>query len=383
MATCPRRFNLNHENGDSTTFFHNAQVICTLSAKFGVSGFDFGGLIGSTNTTGLACPSSGQTENSSTGTITVNNGAGSITPGVGAPYDFTRAPNGVIWNITSGGSIVFGSGGLYGYGNVFKVYLLKEPTDGIYGVTPGTVTITETTPASGTCPAGCVLFTGSMNNASTIGFVALTVKSVPESATLTIAASGGAVDLMNTGIYDNTTNGIILAGGLGRGGLSLPDSVSTPAAVINPWFYQAAGAPDHNYRAWSSSGSTLSFTTLAQNLIAGQRVVIGGLPTTVTLNGASGLVSATGLSSTTFQIPVTAAVGSATETGTAMMSDFNTVALFEMEDNGITGGVGGCQQATTANPTGFQNYSFWLNQYITQWQTANPLIDFQFVSALP
>jgi hypothetical protein len=217
-------------------------------------------------------------------------------PGTSIPYDFTKSPTGAINTISSGGSITFGANGSYGYGNTLKVYYLAEPG-------AGTITITSYSPTLGTTTE----FSASAANPTTIGKVFKVVKSSPAQYTLTVSASGGPVDVFAAAIYDTTTNGIIDVGTGGRGGLSLPDSVSTPSAVVSPWLASAAG-----------SGDT---------------------------------------------------------------TDSNTLAMFEMKDNGITSSDGLCEQATTAAPTTFQPYSYWISQYTSQLLTADPLVDIEFTGS--
>jgi hypothetical protein len=276
--------------GDSSAGFHSGYVLCAASAKYGASGFDFGGGEGeATYLNNGSCPVIAESTNTTTGTVTVNNG-GSV------PYDFTKSPTGTIDNIASGGSVTFGTGGSYGYGNALKVYYLAEPG-------AGTITITSYSPTLGTTTE----YTASVTNATTVGEVFKVVKSSPGQYTITVSASGGPVDVFGAGIYDTTTNGIIDVGTSGRGGLSLPDSVSTPAAVIGPWLASAAG-----------SGAT---------------------------------------------------------------SDSNTLAMFEMKDNGVTSSDGKCEQATTAAPTNFEPYSYWIGQYTSQLLTADPLMDIEFTGS--
>lgn len=365
--------------GDSTALFHNIFAVCTLAAQFGYVGFDYGGIGGPQLLYGQPCPVSSQTNNGSSGTITINNGAGSIVPGTGAPYDFTRSPNGVITNLANGASITFGQAGVYGYGNVLKVYWIKEPTDGIFGATPGTITITATSPSGGTCFTPCTLFTGSAFNATKVGVVTTVFKPLDQ-YTITIAATGGAVDIKATGIYDNTHSGVIIEGGDGRAGLQLSDTTTTPAAITNPWFASAAGNPIP-ITAWSVTSNVITITG-ANNLVAGQRVVLGGFNTTTALNSVSGIVSGTGLSASGFQMPITFANSSGTENAWALPSDSNAIAFYEGEGNGQVGGTG-CQQSTTAAPTTWKDYGYWINLYVQQWQVGNPLMDFEFTSAYP
>ena len=118
--------------------------------------------------------------------------------------------------------------------------MLQEPScfrDRFGGGTPGTANFTITSSASGACSGGCSI--GSMtgyNASSTVGAVFYYRASAPDFDTLTITASGGAVELMGdqpAAIYDDTRSGIIM-GNFGRGGISLPDFSSTPSAVTGP-----------------------------------------------------------------------------------------------------------------------------------------------------
>jgi hypothetical protein len=49
--------------------------------------------------------------------------------------------------------------------------------------------------------------------------------------------------------------------------------------------------------------------------------------------------------------------------------------LTEWKQNGITGGVGGCQQAADVSPTAFRDYIEWYNQLLSEPLTSNPLAD--------
>ena len=284
--------------GDSTAGYHNLFVQCQMIAKWGSSGIDFGGGGGVESAFGEPC-GNGQspTMNSTTGVITSNNGISTITPGVGAPFDQTRSPDGIVNNIASGGSITWGSGGEYLYGNVFKVYYDAEPTDGTYGAAPGTLTVVATSPSSGSCPSGCTIFTGSTYNATLAGGVMYYAFPTPGFYTITTSASGGAVDVHAIGAYDNTSNGII-AVSAARGGLSLPDMVSTPSAVTGPWYASAFGAPV-NITAWSiNSANTVATFTAANNLTAGQILILGGFTTGTFFQGQQVTVLSSGLTST-------------------------------------------------------------------------------------
>lgn len=95
-----------------------------------------------------------------------------------------------------------------------------------------------------------------------------------------------------------------------------------------------------NITSWSITGNVASFVTGTQSLVAGQNVALSGFGTSTFFNGSNRLaVSATGLSSTTFQVPFTHANGSATEAGLATtwngsLSDFcrasNTAVVIEI-----------------------------------------------------
>ena len=210
--------------GDSTADFHNIFVRCALSIKFGLAGFDFGGaMTGSADNYGQPCASGGQTENSHTGAVTTESG------------DFARSPSGQIYNIASGASITFGSGGSSAYGNLLKVYWLCEPTTSTGA--PGTITIQSYNSVAGTVTE----FTGSAYCSTPTGEVFVVNKTTPASYTLTILASSGAVDIYGIGAIDTTHSGIVVAT-TAMGGISLPDSVSTPSTIINPWY--ASVAPD-------------------------------------------------------------------------------------------------------------------------------------------
>ncbi|HET6220168.1 MAG TPA: hypothetical protein VFE27_24280 [Acidobacteriaceae bacterium] len=368
-------------NGDSSALFHNFIIYCGLVSRLGAAGFDMNGSGSLQTSIGIPCGSGGggMTTNSSTGTITKNNGTT-------VPYDFTRAPTGIVTNIATSSSVTYGSGGASIYANTFRVYYVKELLDGISSATPGTMTVVITSGASGACPAGCTIFSGSLSNASTIGAVTTTVQAVPDYYTMTVSASGGAIDVFGVGMYNTASNGIINVGGTARPGLSLPDSVSTPTAVVGPWFQAATGAPVQ-ITAWSLSLNVVTFTA-ANTFVTGQKIMVGGLVTGAFMNGKDGAgnsgsvtVLSSGLSSSQFKANFTHADGSATENGNAFASDDYAVAAFEMKENGTSGGTGGCQQATTAAPTTFHDYSYWLGQYTSQWTTNNPLVDFEFTGS--
>jgi hypothetical protein len=75
-----------------------------------------------------------------------------------------------------------------------------------------------------------------------------------------------------------------------------------------------------NITALSLTGNVATITA-ANNYAAGQTVVLSGLTTTPGLNGTSAVVSGTGLSNSSFQIPVTHAnIGAGAETGIGMVT---------------------------------------------------------------
>ncbi|HKD62363.1 MAG TPA: hypothetical protein VKB47_18005 [Terracidiphilus sp.] len=368
-------------NGDSTTGFHNTAVACMLAAQLGGAGFDFSGLGGVQLGEGEPCNYSVMTQSviASSGTYTINNGAGSITAGSGAPYDYTRSPTGSVYNIASGASITMGGAGAAQAGNTLKVYYIKENLDGIYAATPGTMTVTITSSSSGPCPSGCVQSGISLSNASSVGGVLQINQSYDPAWSIKIAATGGAVDIFGIGIYDTSHNGVIVAGGTGRGGLTLPDSVSTPTAITAPWYASAAGQPVP-ITAWSCV-STLCTFTAANNYYTGQKITLAGFPTAIGFNQQ--YVTVASPTSTTFQATVSGATtSSGTDAGWALQSDINTLIMFEMKDNGQNIGLyPACTQATTANPSNLQSYSYWLGLYQSQWTTANSFADLEFTGS--
>lgn len=67
--------------------------------------------------------------------------------------------------------------------------------------------------------------------------------------------------------------------------------------------------------AWSISGNIATFTTNTQNLQAGMNITLFGFPTSTFFNNISASISATGLTSTQFEIPFTHANGSGSDHG--------------------------------------------------------------------
>lgn len=352
------------QTGDSTTGFHANQANLYLSKKLGFAGCD---------------PSCGL--NSSTGTTTHNNGNATIVAGTGAPYDFTRSPTGIINNLASGATQVYGNSGTAVQGDTLKVYYLKEPTDGIYGASPGTMTITATS-TTGACTSGCVVFTGSLYNSTTVGGV-FKITEFQSNWTLTVAASGGAIDIFGAAIYSTSVSGLI-QGTLGRYGMSLPDSLSTPSAVTTPWYASILGQPVQ-ITSYTCTGTSCTFQTNTQTLTAGDTVIFGGLVTGSAMNGTKATVLSSGLSSSQFSATVsTATTRTVTEPGIALLSSSFALVTFEMKNNGSgTAGVGypTCSQASTLNPTVAQTRSALLTQYISNWTTANPVTDLLYIAS--
>jgi hypothetical protein len=366
--------------GDSTTTFHNFLPLCALVSQFGSAGFDLNGTGGTQLGYGQPCGSGlGVTQNSSTGTITQNNGAGSIVPGTGAPYDFTRWSTGVVTNISSGGSVTYGTGGGSARGTILRVYYLTEPLDGITGAAPGTLTVTATGVSN--CTSGCVIGTVALTGASTASGI-IQAREPLDSWTLTLAASGGAADIIGIGIYDNTHNGII-AVGLGRGGLSLPDLQSTPSAITQPAFAAANGAPlAITSYSITTNVITVNYSANAYVPAVGEKIILGGFYTSAFLDKTTLTIASVGTNTFTATLPVSHAnVGLTSEAGYGWQSDASFAMLYEMKQNGISNGS--CQQATGAAPTTFHDYSYWLNSFISEISYQNPAVSAEFTASYP
>ena len=368
--------------GDSTAGFHSLQLLCDLINRYGYAGFESGatGYEAAANSCQAGATLWGATY-TFTGT-TYQNSTG--------PFDFTRSPNGIVTCLTSGATMTIAVSGTYASrADVFKVYMLQEPTvasaTGCGGGTPGTANFTITSSASGACSGGCSI--GSMtgyNASSTVGAVFYYRASAPDFDTLTITASGGAVELMGdqpAAIYDDTRSGIIM-GNFGRGGISLPDFSSTPSAVTGPWYASMMGQPvTITSCAITSNVATFVTNTQSPPLYAGENVLIGGFTDATcgpVLGGAPLTVLEAGLTTTQFEANFTNAnISTTSATGTAFATDSQAGVAFEMKDNPNVQ-AGTCYGSTTAAPTTWQPYSYWLGNMTTSFQTANSLADWVF-----
>ena len=78
---------------------------------------------------------------------------------------------------------------------------------------------------------------------------------------------------------------------------------------------------------YSINSNVVTFTTGAQNLTAGQSVTLSGFPASTFLNGQVVTVSATGLSTTSFQAPLTHANANATEGGNGSTGSMSIISI--------------------------------------------------------
>jgi hypothetical protein len=124
------------------------------------------------------------------------------------------------------------------------------------------------------------------------------------------AGDGSSCSVTRTLAYGNMGQQIKIGGG----GTVANNVINGNCAAMNqaiPGF--PAGTA---ITSWSISSNVASFVTAAQTLAAGNLVTLNNFPTSTFFNGVHKLaVSATGLTSTTFQVPFTHANGSGTETG--------------------------------------------------------------------
>ena len=133
--------------------------------------------------------------------------------------------------------------------------------------------------------------------------------------------------------------------------------------------------------AITSNVATFVTNTQSPPLYAGENVLIGGFTDATcgpVLGGAPLTVLEAGLTTTQFEANFTNAnISTTSATGTAFATDSQAGVAFEMKDNPNVQ-AGTCYGSTTAAPTTWQPYSYWLGNMTTSFQTANSLADWVF-----
>ena len=77
------------------------------------------------------------------------------------------------------------------------------------------------------------------------------------------------------------------------------------APSLNEMFVVNQGPAEFGITSYSITNNVATFQTSAQTLTAGQQLTLLNFPTSTFLNGQTVTVSATGLSATSFQVPLT------------------------------------------------------------------------------
>jgi hypothetical protein len=265
--------------GDSTTGFHNAEATCALIASHGGVVGNTLGIVGGVQYSYLPnCSQGDELEGTTLTDVTLSTN------------DYAHSPTGGLAIIAAGGSIIYTAISNPGYcvpASYVDMFYTEEPGDGTIGIfTSADNGATWVSQYSGSAAAGSLQGAVWNHNFGVLGCYELKV-----------TATGGPVHVLGVGTIDKTHNGFVL-GSTGVGGQMLSDSVSTSAAVLNPWYAE-----------------------VNPNLV-----------------------------------------------------------MYEGKDNGINSD---CTMATTAAPTVFQPFSYWLNLFGTEWRTANALTDIEFTGSYP
>lgn len=138
--------------------------------------------------------------------------------------------------------------------------------------------------------------------------------------------------------------------------------------------------------AWSITSNVVTFTA-ANTLAAGQTVTLSGFGTSTFFNGVQAVVSGTGLSGTSFRIPLTHGNGSGTEAGVANLSPFYVtgglgINWFPMTSLTTGGTFIADTSATTPSNATFESQG--TTGYVYRWnRTSNTLQIYQGAGATP
>ena len=180
------------------------------------------------------------------------------------------------------------------------------------------------------------MFTGQTVTIRNIGAGTLTVYPKPNDSTITNLAltsnvisitaannyTAGDVVLLN-GLTTNPTlngvSGIISATGLSASGYQIAYTHANISSAAETGYATLANMSQASAITALSLTSDVASITASNNYAAGDTVVLSGLTTTPGLNGTTGTVSATGLSTSGYQIAVTHAnISAGAETGIAV-----------------------------------------------------------------